>query len=79
MISENTASEAMTTRKGTRAFEIVFLFPIAHRPHQQRRAHHAVEHDHQGGEHGVAGKGRVFSPCRMIAAMSETSMTITRW
>ncbi len=45
--------------KGTRAFEIVFLFPKAQRPHQQRRAHHAVEHDHQGGEHGVAGKGRV--------------------
>ena len=45
--------------EGARTFEIVFLLPIAQRAHQQRRANHAVEHDHQGGEHGVAREGRV--------------------
>ena len=45
--------------KGARAFEIVLLLPIAQPPHEQRRADHAVQHDHQGREHGVAGKRRV--------------------
>ena len=45
--------------EGARAGEIVFLLPITQRPHQQRRAHHAVQHDHQRGEHGVARERRV--------------------
>ena len=40
--------------EGLRAGEIVFLLPITQRAHQQRRAHHAVQHDHQRGEHGIA-------------------------
>ena len=45
--------------EGPRAGEIVFLLPVAERAHDQRRADHAVEHDHQRGEHGVARKRRV--------------------
>jgi hypothetical protein len=46
-------------QEGAGAFKIVFLLPIAQRAHEQRRADHAVQNDHQGGEHGVAGERRV--------------------
>ena len=45
--------------EGPRAREIVLLLPIAHRAEQQRRADHAVQPDHQRGEHRVAGQRRV--------------------
>ena len=51
--------------KGAGAFEIVLLLPVAESAHEQRRAHHAVQHDHQGGEHGVAGE------CRIVLAMQH--------
>ena len=48
--------------KGPRAREIVFLLPIAHGPHQQRRADHAVQPDHQCGEHGVTRQRGIVLP-----------------
>ncbi len=48
--------------EGAGAGEIVFLLPIAQRAHEQRRADHAVQHDHQRRKHGVAGERRVVLP-----------------
>src|SRR5215469_6746928 len=76
MISEKTASEAITTRKAVRRRDYIPA-PNTQRAHEQRRVHHAVQHDHQGGKRRVASERRVFSPCSMIEASSATSMMIT--